>query len=198
MHLFLQGQFGIGKSSLLRKMLEPASSSIAGFVTQRLMKNGKKIGHRALNITGSLPPLEAVYTPGQKGIFILKGQTDIPALEKAILQVEQDTINPGCKFILLDEIGGVELKSEAFMGSLLRIVSGDKPCIGVLKSAPNLAYAMSQLNLDNEYLRLHSRLEQIIRLKGELISVTYENIDEMREYLNQHVRQILKLGRCGY
>ncbi|MCL1873004.1 MAG: nucleoside-triphosphatase [Clostridiales bacterium] len=187
MNLFLQGQFGIGKSSLLRKALEPYSLSITGLVTQRLLKNSKTIGYRAIRINGALPPLETIYTPGCQGMFIhiSNRQFDISVLEKTILQVEQDAQNPDCKLILLDEIGGVELKSEVFADSLLRIINGGKPCIGVLKSAPNLSHAMSQLSLDQEYLSLHNRLEQMIRRKGELIPVTFENREDLPEYLRR-------------
>lgn len=193
MNLFLQGQFGSGKSSLLRKALEPFSSSLAGFSTQRLKKNDKTIGYRALTITETLPPLEAIYTPGERGMFIRipNRQIDISVLEKTILQAEQDALRPGCKLILLDEIGGIELKSEVFMGSLLRLLYGAKPCIGVLKSASSLSHTLSQLSLDQDYLSRHDHLEQIIRRKGELILVTPQNREALPGYLSRSLSAML-------
>ena len=174
-HLFLQGQPGIGKSSLIRKALDPIDSSVAGFTTQRLKENGTTTGYRVLRITNDFPLLEEEYAPNKSGVFLLNGQLNISVLESAISQVEEDSKNPSCNIIVLDEIGGVELISEVFMKTLFRIISGGKPCIGVLKSAQNLSHTVSKQNLSSEYLILHKHLEQEIQSKGELITVTNEN-----------------------
>ena len=193
MHLFIQGQPGVGKSSLIRKALEPISSIVAGFATQRLIENGKVIGFCAYCVAGTLPSLETIYVANQPGAFILNGKIDISVLEKIILQVEQNIKNPKYEFVLLDEIGGIELKSRVFMGALLRILSSGKHCIGVLKSAHNMSHTVSTLKLDAEYLDMQKDFEQIICTKSELFSVTYENRDVMQDYFCNHVQQLRKL-----
>ncbi|MCL2679211.1 MAG: nucleoside-triphosphatase [Dehalococcoidia bacterium] len=192
MHLFLQGKPCVGKSSLIRKELEQSRANVAGFITQRLKEAGRTIGYRVLSVTEELPPLEAMYIPNQSGIFLLNGQMDVSALEVAILQVEKDSQNKKCSLIVLDEVGGVELKSERFMKPLLRIINAEKPCIGVLKSAQNLSHAILSLNLDNEYLSLHRHLEQTILSKGKLISVASENKSATQEYIARYLQQLPK------
>ncbi|MCL2707398.1 MAG: nucleoside-triphosphatase [Dehalococcoidia bacterium] len=187
-HLFLQGQPGIGKSSLLRKALESIDYGVAGFATQRLKENSRTTGYRVLQITNGFPLLDEEYTPSKLGVFLLNGQQNIPVLEAAISQVEEDSKNPNCNIIVLDEIGGIELVSDVFMKTLLRIISGRKPCIGVLKSAQNLSHTVSKQNLSSEYLILHKQLEQEIQSKSELITVTDENKFAMQEYLARYLR----------
>jgi len=172
MHLFLQGHPRIGKSTLLRKALEPFALSIAGFVTQRLGCDGEIIGYRALSVAGVMPPLEAEYDVNQTGIFLFKSKIDISVLERTILQAEQSTKTPKCKLILLDEVGGVELKSKVFKKALMRILGGEKPCIGVWKSTPNLSHTISMLKLSSEYYNPHDDFEPMIQSSGELLLQT--------------------------
>ncbi|MCL2281673.1 MAG: nucleoside-triphosphatase [Dehalococcoidia bacterium] len=192
MHLFIQGQSRIGKSTLLRNTLIPVAASVAGFVTQRLMENEKVIGYRALSIAGDLPLLETGYETNQSGIFLINFQLDISVLESVILLVEQATKSPSCKLILLDEIGGVELKSGVFFDALLRIMNGEKPCIGVWKSTSNLSHTISRLKLNNEYLNPHDSLEQIVRSKGELLTVTDANKESLHGYIKKYIQQMIK------
>jgi nucleoside-triphosphatase len=167
--LFLHGPRKTGKSSLLREILLPCRNLLAGFVTQRLMKDGELIGFRAELLTGNMPPLEAEYEPDMDGVFILRGKGEKSVLDDVIGAVEAACLKPACKLILLDEIGGIELASTVFMNALSRILSGTKPCIGVLKSKENLEHASSALGLDNRYLDLRARLEEQILRSGELM-----------------------------
>lgn len=192
MHLFLQGPIGIGKSTLLQKAIKLSGFSITGFTAQRLIENGKTIGYRAVMVNGTLPALEASCPDDMDGVFLLNGKRNVSVLERAIQQVERDMQSPEVKLVLLDEIGGIELTSDAFMGPLRRILSGAKPCIGVLKSAGNLAHTSSVLKLGAEYPALHKELEDLIRQKGELLTVTDKNRPAIRDCLNQYVESMLK------
>jgi nucleoside-triphosphatase len=167
--VFLQGPSKAGKSTLLRDVLMPYRAHVAGFVVQRLMKNGEQIGFRAVQANGGLAPLEEEYAPGMDGIFILRGKKNESVLDETIVAVEAASHKPGSKLILLDEIGGIELTSPVFMNALSRILSGGKPCIGVLKSRENLEHTTSMLRLENSYLDLRAKLEEQILSCGELL-----------------------------
>lgn len=169
MHLFLKGPRGIGKSTLLRKMLLPYQNQLAGFMVQRLFEDKTPVGFRAVLLNGCLPPLETEYSPDMDGVFILRGQKDVAVLDRIIVMAEASSQQVGCNMLLLDEIGGIELTSPVFMAALLRILSGSKPCIGVLKSAENLAHMATMLHLENEYLGLRATLEKSIERSGRIV-----------------------------
>lgn len=192
MHIFLQGQRGIGKSTLLREVLRPAAPILAGFSTQRLMEAGNTIGYRAVSTEGELCPVETFYKAHTKGVFLLRGKPNVSVLEQTILQLERDSQKEHVKLILLDEIGGIELVSEQFMRSINRLLSGGKPCIGVFKSAENMAHTRSMLQLESCYFELHEKLEQCIIQNGRLLTLTRENKENVVSCLQDHIQSILK------
>lgn len=192
MHLFLQGQRGIGKSTLIREALRPVAPMLACFSTQRLVEAGNTIGYRVVLTEGTLCPVETAYKAGTQGVFLLRGKGDISVLEQRILQLERDLQKEHIKLILLDEIGGIELVSKQFMSSLNRILSGEKPCVGVFKSAENMAHTSSMLQLKPYYFKLHEKLEQCIVQKGALLTLTKENKQTVLSSLQKFVQGIVK------
>jgi nucleoside-triphosphatase len=189
MHLFLQGPRKAGKSTLIRGALLPYQTYVVGFAVQRLMENGEQIGFRAVPADGFLPPLEAEYAPDMDGVFILRGKKNESELDKTIRVVESESRKPACRLILLDEIGGIELTSALFMGALSKILSGGKPCIGVLKSKENLENTSSMLCLGSHCLDLRAKLEERILRCGELLDYSLP-----KEIITDKLRQAIARG----
>jgi len=187
MNLFLQGNAGVGKSYLLWEALAPFAPSVKGFCVQRLRHNGERVGFRVVALEQGFPPPDAAYSPDMQGVFILGDAYDAAPLEEAILRVERDA--RGCKLVLLDEIGGIELSSRVFMGALRRLLSGCVPCMGVLKSRENLLHASSVLGLGTEYLALHEELEALIRDGGEIITVMDKNQEDVQKHLQNYLQR---------
>ena len=188
MKLFLQGPSGVGKSYLLQETLASHVQEIAGFTVQRLIENDVQVGFRVAGIENEFPQREAVYTQEMTGVFILQRQRNVFALEKAILRVEEESRRLQCKLVFLDEIGGIELTSNVFMDSLIRILSSGKPCCGVLKSQENLVHTASILKLGEEYADCRSKLAAKLEEDGELFTVTAQNRAELRDYLATRFR----------
>ncbi len=183
MNLFLQGEPGTGKSFLLRQLLSGHVSEIEGFTVQRLYREGKIAGFRAVIFDGKFEPIDAEYDPEKSGIFISTYKKDLSILEYVINQVEYRFKNESCKIVLLDEVGGIELASENFQKSLYSILEGGRLCIGVLKSEDNLKRTLRNNCIYNEYLDCHRELVQKITGNGYLYTMTPENKNELRPEL---------------
>ena len=194
MKLFLQGRSGVGKSRLLRETLDPYTEAVAGFTVQRLTLNGEVVGFRAVAIESGFPPGEAEYIQEMSGVFILRGQQNVPALEEAILRIEEESHKSRRKLVLLDEIGGIELVSDIFMDTLNRLLSGGKPCCGVFKSHENLAHTASILKLGEEYAYRSKMLAARLEEAGELLTVTEQNYAEVRGYLTARFQSLFREG----
>jgi nucleoside-triphosphatase THEP1 len=197
MNIFLQGPSGAGKSHLLRETLTPYAPMIAGFTVQRLFKDGERVGFRAVTMENRFPPQEAEYDPGLSGIFILRRERSVSALEEMILRVEDASRDPACRLVLIDEIGGIELTSPVFMGSLKRILAGPTPCTGVFKCRGNLTRAVSVMELEQDYFALHGEVEDLIRESGELIDVTEQNRTQISNYVKSCLNPLFSENLTG-
>ena len=138
-----------------------------------------------------LPSIEARYAHGVDGVFMLHGQRDTAALDSVILALEKQIQSPGVKLVLLDEIGGIELTSRVFMGTLEQILSSGVLCFGVFKSKENLERAAKSFKLGREIFGLHALLETRILAGGEIITVTEENRSKTLERLKTAAEKII-------
>ena len=218
-NLFLQGKPGAGKSYLLRLVLEPYRHMAAGYGVQRLYQGQAVAGFRAGNIRDDFSHLDLYIEPeeklylGKDGVFLKtnkcfsnppqgsrpgqeesgkKGIRDLSVLEHIIMEAESDSKRNGCRFIVLDEIGGAELGSDTFMKVLCRLLKGDKPCVGVLKSAANLRSMAEHQGLDQSLMRRHKYLEQLIEESGSLLTLTEENRGFCKKKLEDFVEKRIK------
>lgn len=185
-HLFLEGPIQIGKSTLLRQLLAPYASQIAGFSSQRLTDfSGDTIAFRIVSAQDfrlTMPYEEAVksdeFMPDvlqNYGVFRVipkggKSENFYDVFENIGLKFLGDASNK--RLILLDEIGGVELKNEPFRNALYDILNGDIPCIGVIKShkkATHLADDTPKTNIVGD-LNLQLRDHVLNSCNGEILT----------------------------
>ena len=129
-HLFLQGDIGIGKSTLIRRYILPHVNHVGGYFVRRIFmsKNTKRYVGFAINQLDAKQDLSLnLYVNNLedvKGLFLYKdalgnwnqrpevfAQIACNSLKKAISRRK--------KLILMDEIGGVELEDISFSNLVL-------------------------------------------------------------------------------
>ena len=194
-HLFLKGNSGVGKTTLLLSCLQPYWRETGGFLSQRLLdETGETKGFRLVPVghsermtgaglsgeaaeggqTGKAArrvPLQpaALYRAGMQNVFIEKTEggwqkrpevfetAGVGLLERIL--AEKDDLS----FCYLDEIGGVELKSERFMDLFYRVLECGVPCIGVLKNSGNFRSMTARVPVASDFLTERDRLEDSLR-----------------------------------
>jgi len=134
-HLFLEADSGAGKSTLIRKLISPYIDQIGGFTSQRLLnENDETIAFRI--VPASDLRLATPYEDTPESIFRIVTE-DVRGLNKPEVFENEGlqylTNNHKKQLILLDEIGGIELRNDAFRKKLHELLAGDIPCIGVIK-----------------------------------------------------------------
>lgn len=164
-HLFLEADSGAGKSTLIRKIIAPYIDQIGGFTSQRLQnENDETVAFRI--VPAHDLRLAVPYENTNENIFRIiagekKGYNNLEVFETEGLKLLTDT--KGKKLIILDEIGGIELKNEAFRKKLYEILAGDIPCIGVIKQEQKAA-SMSGLSGKKKELAEHNvKLRQLMQ-----------------------------------
>lgn len=134
-HLFLEADSGAGKSTLIRKIIAPYIDKIGGFTSQRLQnENDETIAFRI--VPAKDLRLAVPYENTPENIFRIITE-DVRGLNKPEIFESEGlkylTDNHDKRLILLDEIGGIELRNDAFRNKLHEVLAGNIPCIGVIK-----------------------------------------------------------------
>lgn len=158
-HLFLTGHKQVGKSTVLRRLLEGRDAAIGGFRTVRIrLEDGASIH--------MVRPGETEYTDENR-IF---------SRRKGVLQIDpEDFDRIGCgllaeagnyDLVLMDELGPAEGDSARFRQAVLDTLDGEVPVYGVLQAA------------DSEFLADISAREDV-----QVVTVTEENRDDLPRIL---------------
>ena len=158
-HLLLCGERGVGKSTLIRRLLERNAREIGGFVTKRLPdadENGffpiylypaaqreDERRNQEANLVGTCDSRSSVRYPE---VFDGLG---VRLIESA----------PRGGLILMDELGFLENDAEAFQAAVLRALSGDTPVLAAVKprDTPFLRAVREHRNAELVYIDEENR-----------------------------------------
>ena len=121
-HLFLTGQKGAGKSTLIRGLLAEETGRLGGFFTVR-HEGGVYL----------LPAAkERTFTP--ESLLFRCGHGGDPArFDDLGCAALADTA--GCRLLVMDELGPHEAAARQFQASVFRALDGEIPILGVLQQA---------------------------------------------------------------
>ena len=157
-HLFLTGQKGVGKSTLIRGLLAEETGRLGGFFTVR-HEGGIYL----------LPAAkERTFTP--ESLLFRCGHGGDPArFDDLGCAALADTA--GCRLLVMDELGPHEEAALRFRAAVFRTLDGSIPILGVLQQA------------QSEFLDRIARHPQVT-----VLTVTEENRDtlaaELRRWRN--------------
>ena len=173
-HLFLTGEIGVGKSTLLRRLLAELSGlRLGGFYSVKVADVPGALGSVYL----APPETEPVCTAEYR-ILVRGGPGKPPerwpqVFETAGLSLLRDAEK--ADLILMDELGKAEAAAPRFCGRVLELLAGETPVFGVLR-------------LEGE-----TPLQRAVRShpQVELVRVTAQNRDELAPLLLPRLRTML-------
>ena len=158
-HLFLTGPKQIGKSTVLRKLLQDRNVKICGFRTVRILQEDGASIHM-------VAPSETEYTDEnrifsrRKGILYID-PADFDRIGCGLLANCSD-----CDLILMDELGPNEANSEKFRQAVWNTLDGEISVYGVLQVA------------DSDFLDAVAARPDV-----QVITISQENRDSMPQRL---------------
>ncbi|KNF08756.1 putative nucleosid triphosphatase [Gottschalkia purinilytica] len=162
-NLFLTGEKGIGKSTILKRVLNNCSMSIGGFMTLRNIEediyNKKVFMIYSLNDESRKHNIATItFKDNKNHIEINKDSFDI-----GIVSILKEDLN-NSDLIILDELGFMESECFEFQKTIYDILDSSKPVLGVIK------------DYDCEFLdNIRNRIDT------NIIKVTKENRDNLVE-----------------
>ena len=130
--VLLTGRPGVGKTTIIRDIVEQLGDAAGGFYTAEIRERGCRRGFRIVTLDGKQGILSHVDIEGPPRVG--KYGVNLKDLEEigvaALLRAE----NEGA-WIVVDEIGKMELHSQSFRNAVMTAVEGDSMVVGtVLKS----------------------------------------------------------------
>jgi nucleoside-triphosphatase len=173
MRLFLTGNPGVGKTTLVRAIVERLEEvTCAGFYTEEKRQRGQRIGFRVITLDGQEGSLASL---GREKPTVGKYSIRVDEFEKLVLP-ELDTAVTAADLYVIDEIGKMELLSRHFRNRIIEL----------LAQPTNLLATIAK--------RGRGFIEQIKgRTDVEIIEVTRNNRDELTNELVRKIR--LELGK---
>lgn len=189
--LFLQGASGVGKTELIIEQFTPVRHDCAGFITQRLTEeDGRTRGFCVTPIAEAQRPAERYAVDGPR-MFLEKTPKGWKIDKDVFLSESLDSLKAAEKkrFIVLDEIGGIEVLYNVFTARLKELLTYKTPFVGVLKSLENFEVMNRELHLGPEYGPARTQFLELISAPPdiEFITVTSSNYSQtsgcVREFL---------------
>jgi nucleoside-triphosphatase len=120
MRLFLTGNPGVGKTTLIRAVVERLEGiTCAGFYTEETRRSGQRTGFRIVTLDGQKETLASL---GQQKPTVGKYSIHVEEFEKLALRCLGPATTPADLYVI-DEIGKMELLSDRFRIRITELLS---------------------------------------------------------------------------
>lgn len=151
-----------GKSTAIKKIVNMLGiNNCGGFYTEEIRENDERVGFRIKTLSGKMGILSHINIDSEYRVS--KYGVDLDTFEKLCLEELKNAIsNKNIKYIIIDEIGPMQLFSSEYKDLLINLLKSNKQVIGTI------------------YMNNYEWLDDFKKKDGiELIEITLENRDKL-------------------
>jgi nucleoside-triphosphatase len=172
-NIFITGAQGVGKSTLLKKVIKNIDCIIGGFMQEKIFTERST----RFNVV-PLCDHKKSYTIGvydrKKASMVI----DINSFNIISEDILQKSFNSS-ELIVLDELGFMEEDSKLFKSSVLKILSSNKPVLGVLKDCDTNFINKIKIRKDVQVIKIDKANRDF--MEGEILSILENNHVNLRK-----------------
>ncbi len=174
-NVLLTGRPGVGKTTVLRRVLEHLPVRAGGFYTEEIREGGRRLGFAVVTTGGRRAVLSHVdlRSPHAVGRY----RVSVEAIEAVAVPALLEALR-SADLVVVDEIARMELCSPRFAEAVRAVLDGPRPVLGVIQAA--------RLPFLDEVRR---------RPDVRLMEVTAANRDDLPGWIAADLRRLL--GRPG-
>jgi nucleoside-triphosphatase len=125
--LLLTGRPGIGKTTIIKAVAARLPGRVGGFYTEEIRQGGQRKGFALVTLNGQRATLAHVEIRGPYRVS--KYGVDVAGLEETGVGAIREA-SRSCNYVVIDEIGKMELFSPAFREAVLEAIEGGKRVLG--------------------------------------------------------------------
>jgi nucleoside-triphosphatase len=132
--ILLTGRPGVGKTTIIRQIADALGGPAGGFYTGEIRERGRRRGFKIVTLDGEEGILSHVDIKGpprvgRYGVNLRDlERIGVAAVRRAVTDAE---------YVVIDEIGKMELFSEQFREAVLEAIRSDKPVLGTVLRGTN-------------------------------------------------------------
>jgi len=134
--LLLTGHPGIGKTTIIRHVIEALGDRANGFYTEEIKGPGGRHGFKLITLSGK----EAIFAHkdfhGPKYPQVGRYGVDVAVLDRVGVKALRRAMGE-YKILVVDEIGTMELYSQRFQDTLVEAILGRNHVIGTIMAKPH-------------------------------------------------------------
>lgn len=130
--LFLTGEPGCGKTTIIKEALAKTNRSAGGFYTQEIRTKGVRQGFEIITLDGKSAILAHINV--RSPYRVSKYGVDVESMDKVAVAALREVIQSK-DVIVIDEIGKMELFSTPFKDTVLQALESGKKVLGTIMLA---------------------------------------------------------------
>ncbi len=128
--LIITGEIGIGKTTLLKKILFEKNLHYTGFFTEKIIENQKIVGYKISEINRNSQTFAHINFESQKRFYHFGINNSV--FEEYGVQILDRSLSSG-KLIVLDELGVIEQTSKKFCNKIKDVFSFERPIYAIIQ-----------------------------------------------------------------
>jgi len=165
MNIFITGNPGCGKSTLIKKLLEEISDKkVSGIITPEIRIDGERQGFKIIDLaSGKEESLASVNI--ERGPGVSRYRVNIEGIDKIMDKFLEGYENS--EYVVIDEIGMMEFYSKKFKDTIQMVINSNKAVIATLSKkfvkeyrSKGELYYLTRDNFDEIYLKVLSQLKR--------------------------------------